>query len=73
MRKKNRISCLGSSSLLNQLLNSYQWVVLLLVSNVDVISQRVHLLLLLAQAALHQLQFLPQLSRVESVCAHVTV
>lgn len=73
MLGRNRISCLGSCSVLIQLLNSYQWVLLLLVSNVDVISQRVHLLLLLAQAALHQLQFLPQLSRLQSVCAHVTV
>lgn len=73
MLRKNGISCLGRSSLLTQLLNSSQWVLLLLVSNVDVVSQRVHLLLLIAQAALHQLQFLPQLSRVESVCAHVAV
>lgn len=37
------------------------------------ICQRVQLLLLIAQAALHQLQFLPQLSGVESACAHVAV
>lgn len=71
--KKKWISCLGSSSLLNRLLHSYQWVLLLLVSDVDVVPQPVHLLLLIAQATLHQLQFLPQLSGVESVCAHVTV
>lgn len=68
--------CVGSSVLLNQFLNSYQWVhLLLLVSNgtVDVISQPLHLLFLIAQAALDQLQFLPQLIRVESVCFYIAV
>lgn len=53
-----------------------QWVhLLLLVSNgaVDVIPQRLRLLLLIAQTALDQLQFLPQLSGVEPIWTYVAV
>lgn len=52
-----------------------QWVHLLLVSNgtIDVIPQRLRLLLLIAQPAPDQLQFLLQLSGVESVCSYVSV
>lgn len=48
---------------------------LLLVSNgaVDVIPQRLRLLLLIAQPSLDQLQFLPQLSGVQPIWTYVTV